>query len=112
MSEVPERWLARGEPSTGRDDAGAVLRAWRLRNRQTQARVAALLSTSQQHLSQIEKGLRPLSLEQRRSVVAELGVPAEELGLSGGQARHIVSTDDASPEIAVSRLESMPRSLV
>jgi transcriptional regulator with XRE-family HTH domain len=45
------------------------------------------LNTTQQHLSQIEKGIRPLSLEQRQQIVAELGIPAEELGLSSGQAR-------------------------
>lgn len=105
MNEAPERWLARGEVASGGDDAGMVLRAWRLRNRQTQANVAALLNTTQQHLSQIEKGLRPLSFDQRRTVVAELGIPAEELGLYGGQARHIVSSDSASPEIAASRVE-------
>lgn len=105
MNEAPDRWLARGEVAAGGDDAGLVLRAWRLRSRQTQASVAALLNTTQQHLSQIEKGLRPLSLDQRRTVVAELGIPAEELGLSCGQARHIVSSNSASPEIAASRLE-------
>src|SRR5688500_19060709 len=55
-----------------------LFRSWRHRNRQTQAMVADLLGTTQQHLSQIEKGLRPLSIEQRRTIVAELGIPAEE----------------------------------
>lgn len=105
MREISEQWLSRGEPTAVQDDAGAVLRAWRATNRQSQAAVAELLNTTQQHLSQIEKGTRPLSLEQRRTIVAELGIPAEELGLSSGQARHVVSSDDASPEVAASWME-------
>ena len=104
MTDSTTRWLARGTPSAGEADAGAVLRAWRKRTGRTQVEVAALLDTSQQHLSQIEKGLRPLSLEQRRVVVARLGIAPEELGLSSGQSRHLVSHDDASPEIGASRL--------
>lgn len=105
MSDTQDRWLSPREQTADADDAGAVLRTWRLWNRQTQAGVAAVLQTTQQHLSQIETGLRPLSFDQRRTIVAELGVPAEELGLSGGQVRHVVSSDGASPEIAASRLE-------
>lgn len=105
MTEASDQWLSRGEQAAGCDDAGEVLRAWRLRNQQTQAMVAALLKTTQQHLSQIEKGLRPLSIDERRTIVAELGIPAEELGLSDGHARHAVSSDSASPEIAASRLD-------
>ncbi|MPZ67058.1 MAG: helix-turn-helix domain-containing protein [Pseudonocardiaceae bacterium] len=105
VREISEQWLSRGEPTAVRDDAGAVLRAWRATNRQSQAAVAELLNTTQQHLSQIEKGTRPLSLEQRRTIVAELGIPAEELGLSSGQARHVASSDDASPEVAASWME-------
>ncbi|MGI8715517.1 MAG: helix-turn-helix domain-containing protein [Solirubrobacteraceae bacterium] len=105
MADAREPWLSHGESATApTDDAGAVLRAWRERNRQTQAAVAALLKTSQQHLSQIEKGLRPLSIDQRRTIAAELGISPEELGLSGGQTRHVVSSDHASSEIAASRL--------
>ena len=76
VGEASGAWLSRGEAAAARDDAGAVLRAWRIRNRQTQTTVAELLNTTQQHLSQIEKGTRPLSLEQRRMIVAELGIPA------------------------------------
>lgn len=105
MTDAAHRWLDRPGTSRSTDDAGAMLRAWRARHGQTQGRVADLLGTTQQHLSQIEKGLRPLSLEQRRLVVAELGIPPEDLGLSSGQSRHLVSSDDASPAIAASRLE-------
>lgn len=105
MSDRANDWLTRTEHASASDDAGAVLRAWRVNNRRTQGDVAALLRTTQQHLSQIEKGTRPLSIEQRRMIVTELGIPAEELGLSGGQVRHLVSSDAASPEIARSRLE-------
>ncbi len=105
MTEAPDQWLSRVPATGGADDAGAVLREWRLRNGQTQGCVAALLHTTQQHLSQMEKGVRPLSLDQRRTIVAELGIPPEDLGLSGGQVRHTVSSDGASPEISASRLQ-------
>lgn len=48
--------------------------------------------------------LSPVSLDLRRKIVTELGIAAEDLGLSSGQARRLVSRDDASPEIAASRL--------
>lgn len=47
--------------------------------------------TTQQHLSQIENGQRPVSLELRRKMVTELGIAAEDLGLSSGCARKLVS---------------------
>ncbi|MGQ0778012.1 MAG: helix-turn-helix domain-containing protein, partial [Pseudonocardiales bacterium] len=86
------------------DDAGAVLRVWREDAGRTQTDVAGVLGTTQQHLSLIETGQRPVSLELRRKMVTELGIAAEELGLSSGGARGLVSPDDASPEIAASRL--------
>lgn len=97
-------WLSRSEQSAAADDGGAVLRAWRTAAGRTQNEVAAALGMTQQHLSQIEKGQRPASLEQRRKMVTELGIPAEELGLSSGHSRKLVSRDDASPSIAASRL--------
>lgn len=63
-----------------------------------------MLETTQQHLSQIEKGIRPLSLDQRRQIVARLGIAPEELGLPSGQARQLVAADDANPEIGASRM--------
>jgi transcriptional regulator with XRE-family HTH domain len=105
MTDTTTGWIAHGEPGPAESDAGAVLRAWRKHNGRTQGDVAAMLDTSQQHLSQIEKGLRPLSLDQRRRIVARLGIAPEELGLSSGQSRQLVSHDDASPEIAASRLQ-------
>ncbi len=105
MSEAAGAWLSRSEPAVGVDDAGEVLRAWRKTHGRSQATVAAMLGTTQQHLSQIEKGLRPLSLEQRRLIVQELGIPPEELGLSSGQVRHVVSRDEATPEIAANRMK-------
>ena len=103
MTTEERGWLER--TSTGAaDDAGAVLRAWRDAADGTQVDVAAKLGTSQQHLSQMEKGQRPISLEQRRLMVTELGIAPEDLGLSSEHSRGLVSRDDASPEIAVSRL--------
>ncbi|WP_157767577.1 helix-turn-helix domain-containing protein [Actinosynnema pretiosum] len=96
-------WLTRTTTSA-QDDAGAVLRAWRTTAKQNQTSVASLLGITQQNLSQIEKGVRPVSLDLRRKLVEVLGIAPEDLGLSGGQARGLVASDDASPEIAASRL--------
>jgi len=102
-SEVRDGWLERS--TTGAvDEAGAVLHAWRKATNGRQVDVAAMLGTTQQHLSQMEKGLRPISLEQRRLMVTELGIPAEDLGLSSKHSRGLVSRDDASPAIGASRL--------
>src|SRR5262245_60046702 len=103
MSEANSGWLQRDrEPAT--DDAGTVLLAWRVTAGRTQTDVASVLGTTQQHLSQIETGQRPVSLELRRTMVTELGIAAEDLGLSAGYARKLVSRDDANPQIAASRL--------
>lgn len=96
-------WIRRGGEAAV-DDAGSVLWAWRVAARRTQVDVAAVLGTTQQHLSQIEKGQRPVSLELRREMVTELGIVPEDLGLSAGQSQKLVSRDGASPEIAASRL--------
>lgn len=86
MTTEERSWLER--TSTGAaDDAGAVLRAWRDAADGTQVDVAAMLGTSQQHLSQMEKGQRPISLEQRRLMVTELGIAPEDLGLSSEHCR-------------------------
>jgi transcriptional regulator with XRE-family HTH domain len=97
-------WLSHEESAAGADDGGAVLLGWRVDAGRTQVDCAGALGITQQHLSQIERGQRSLSLELRRRAVTELGVPAEELGLSSGCARRLVSRDDASPQIAASRL--------
>ncbi|MGH3913016.1 MAG: helix-turn-helix domain-containing protein [Pseudonocardiaceae bacterium] len=95
-------WLSHAAENV--DDAGVVLRAGREDSGRTQTDVAGVLSTTQQHISQIEQGLRPVSLELRRKMVTELGVAAEDLGLSAGHARKLASRDDAGPEIAASQL--------
>ena len=102
-SEAEDGWLRRDEGAAV-DDAGAVVLAWRTAAGRTQTDVAGMLGTTQQHLSQIETGSRPVPLELRRKLVTELGIAAEDLGLSSGQARKLVSRDDASPAIAASRL--------
>lgn len=103
QGEVEDGWLRRdGDAEV--DDAGAVLLAWRTAAGRTQTDVAGVLNTTQQHLSQIEQGRRPVPLELRRKMVTELGIAAEDLGLSSGCARKLVSRDDANPAIAASRL--------
>ncbi|MGH3921497.1 MAG: helix-turn-helix domain-containing protein [Pseudonocardiaceae bacterium] len=90
------------QPAT--DDAGAVLLAWRGTAGRTQTEVAGVLGTTQQHLSQIETGQRPISLELRRKIVTQLGIVAEDLGLSPGSVLRLGSRDEVSPEIPASRL--------
>ncbi|MGH3911902.1 MAG: helix-turn-helix domain-containing protein [Pseudonocardiaceae bacterium] len=103
QNQTEDGWLRRDE-NAAIDDAGSVLLAWRTAVGRTQVDVAGVLGTTQQHLSQIETGQRPVSLELRRRVVAELGIAAEELGLSSGPARRLVSRDEAGPKIVASRL--------
>jgi transcriptional regulator with XRE-family HTH domain len=104
MTESPTSWLIHGSTTATSDDAGAVLRAWRTTSGRSQVEVAAALGLTQQNLSQLENGRRPMSIELRRRIVEELGIAAEDLGLSSGQAPHLVSPDDASPHIAASRM--------
>lgn len=102
-SEAEDGWLRRyGHAAV--DDVGAIMLAWRTAAGRTQTEVAGVLGTTQQHLSQMETGQRPDSLELRRKAVTELGIAAEDLGLASGQARGLVSVDDASPQVAASRL--------
>jgi transcriptional regulator with XRE-family HTH domain len=79
-------WLTRGREATA-EEVSAVLRGWRLSAERTQAEVADVLGVTQQHLSQMENGRQPVSLEQRRLIVTELGIAAENLGLSSGKTR-------------------------
>jgi transcriptional regulator with XRE-family HTH domain len=85
------------------DDAGQVLRAWRAANGRTQVALAAALGMTQQHLSQIETGRRPLSLQQRRRIVRQLGIDAEDLGLTARHTRPI-ATEATGSDVAASRL--------
>lgn len=98
-------WLQR-DGHTAVDDAGSVVLAWRTATGRVQTEVAAVLGTTQQHLSQIEQGRRPVSLELRRRMVTELGIAPEDLGLSSGYGRKLVSGDgdDAGAQVAASRL--------
>lgn len=69
QAEVEGAWLRREDRLTVVDDAGPVLLAWRVAARRTQIDVAQVLGTTQQHLSQIENGQRPVSLDLRRRVI-------------------------------------------
>jgi transcriptional regulator with XRE-family HTH domain len=86
-----------------RDEAGTVLRAWRVAHGRRQAEIAAALGTTQQHLSQIENGKRPLSIEQRRLIVRELGIAPEDLGLAPA-ARRLIGPGGSDPEARASQL--------
>ena len=78
---------------------------WRARNSRTQGEVAALLHTTQQHLSQMENGTRPLTLELRRTMVAELGISSPRSWAFPKLDARAVAGDHASPEIATSRMQ-------
>jgi transcriptional regulator with XRE-family HTH domain len=79
-----------------------VVRTWRERSGRSQGSFAVALGTSQQHLSLIEKGLRPLTIALRRRLVKDLGIPAEELGLSSRPPP--VDYNDVPEAVTVSRL--------
>lgn len=88
--------------NSGGDDVGAVVREYRLGSQQNQATVAAALGMTQQHLSQIEKGKRPVSLEQRRRFAQVLGIAPEQLGLAARSPRSDGS-GEASDAVSASR---------
>ena len=64
MNQGPlsQPWLSR-DLDRSADGVGSVLRAWRVAAGRTQVDAAAVLGLTQQHLSQMEKGQRPISLE-------------------------------------------------
>jgi transcriptional regulator with XRE-family HTH domain len=88
---------------TGPDQAGAILRAWRLSNGRTQVETARLLGVTQQHLSQVENGRRSVSLDLRRRIVRILGISAGELGLADDGIRSPIRQTD-EPDVMVSQL--------
>lgn len=73
-----------------------VVREYRLARGLNQAAVADALGITQQFLSQVETGVRNVTLDQRQGFMHVLGIPAEELGLAGrsrgGSALHEMST--------------------
>jgi transcriptional regulator with XRE-family HTH domain len=93
-----DAWLERREHLVS-DDAGDRLRQWRLLAGRSQESVAAALGMTQQHLSQVEHGKRPLSIAQRRRIVAELGVAWEDMGLVQYTG---TAADDTTGEVAAS----------
>jgi transcriptional regulator with XRE-family HTH domain len=100
---VTTPWLRRGDDGKPIDNAGEVIREYRLASGQSQAAVASAAELTQQALSFIEQGKRPASIEQRRLFAKLLGIPLENLGLSSRGPRPPVAPDNASPEIAASR---------
>lgn len=94
-------WLASDSAPAG-DDAGAMLRAWRIASGMSQNEIADRMGWTQQHLSHIENG-KTFTIEQRRRAVGELGIPPRDLGLSAQQVSDVVSADGTSQTIAKSR---------
>lgn len=100
--EAPDGWLRR-EQHADVDDVGRVIKEYRLASRANQVAVASAMGITQQHLSHIETGKRPVTLEQRRKFAEVLSIPPENLGLSERGLRPPVAADNATPEIATSR---------
>lgn len=81
---MTDQWLRRSaRPDAPTDAAGAVITEYRLASGQNQVAVASAMGMTQQHLSQIEHGKRPVSPEQRRKFADVLNIPPENLGLAG-----------------------------
>lgn len=98
-------WLSRGDPGqpSGLDDAGTIVREARLASGRKQVDVAKAAGLTQQHLSQIEKNQRPVSIEQRLQLSAVLDIPPEDLGLAAVRPRPARSAANDPRELAVSR---------
>jgi transcriptional regulator with XRE-family HTH domain len=90
------QWLGSRQEGTPAaiDDAGPVIRQHRLAAGRTQVDVADAMEITQQHLSQIERGICSVSLGLRRRFAALLGIPPHALGLSAGGSR-AASTQNA-----------------
>jgi len=96
-----EDWLSSRDSVAEGDDIGGVVREYRLASGQNQAAAAAALGTTQQHLSQIERGARTASLELRRKLAEVLDIPSEALGLARRVAT--ASPDGPSGSVTASR---------
>lgn len=100
-----DEWLSHGNASgdTSANDVASVIREYREAAGQNQTQVASALEITQQNLSQMEHGRRPVSMELRRMLVDTLSIPPENLGLSQRGPRPTVASDHTSPDIAASR---------
>ncbi|GGL24987.1 helix-turn-helix domain-containing protein [Nocardia jinanensis] len=95
-------WL-RHSDRTGPDrQVGILVREYRLASGLNQAAVAEALGITQQFLSQVETGVRKVTLDQRHGFMRVLGIPAEELGLAG-RSRHGSALHETSAAVASSR---------
>lgn len=94
-------WLRRDGDAVAAPTVGQVVREYRLAGGTNQAVVADALGITQQFLSQVEKGTRKATLEQRQGFARVLGIPPEELGIAG-RAHRRAGADD-TPAVATSR---------
>lgn len=94
-------WLRRDDGPAMRT-VGQVVREYRLAIGSNQVAVAGALGITQQFLSQVEKGTRKATLEQRQNFSRVLGIPPEELGLARDAYARAVP-DGASRAVAASR---------
>ncbi|MFI5717635.1 helix-turn-helix transcriptional regulator [Nocardia sp. NPDC051750] len=76
-------WLGRSDRRGTDRHVGLLVREYRLARGLKQAAVARDLGITQQFLSQVETGVRNVTLDQRHGFMRVLGIPAEELGLAG-----------------------------
>ncbi|MFI5499109.1 helix-turn-helix domain-containing protein [Nocardia asteroides] len=95
-------WLRRGADGAGARSVGQVIREYRLARGSNQSTVADALGITQQFLSQVEKGTRKATLEQRQAFARALGIPPEELGIARAAHRRAV-LDGGTEAVATSR---------
>ncbi|WP_157172076.1 helix-turn-helix domain-containing protein [Nocardia higoensis] len=96
-------WLRRDSDAAGARLVGQVVREYRLAAGANQVAVAEAMGITQQFLSQVEKGTRKATLEQRQGFARVLGIPPEELGIAHGSAHGRATTGISAPSVAVSR---------
>lgn len=94
-------WLRRGGDGAAARTVGQVVREYRLAGGGNQAAVAAALGITQQFLSQVEKGTRKATLEQRQGFARVLGIPPAELGIANSHRR--AAADGNTQAVAASR---------
>ncbi|WP_253812643.1 helix-turn-helix domain-containing protein [Nocardia amikacinitolerans] len=94
-------WLRRNHDGALARTVGQVIREYRLAGGANQAAVADALGITQQFLSQVEKGTRKATLEQRQGFARVLGIPPEELGIASRV--HGRAVTDGTPAVAASR---------
>ncbi|GGN75993.1 helix-turn-helix domain-containing protein [Nocardia rhizosphaerihabitans] len=94
-------WLHRDGDGVAARTVGQIVREYRLAGGSNQAAIADALGITQQFLSQVEKGTRKATLEQRQGFARVLGIPPEELGIASRV--HGRADTNGTPAVSTSR---------